>query len=157
MEDNKILGKNIYPCSSDALQLCDGEVPENLKDLFKNGMDSVPESRMTKREIDNRVEEALIEYLERLGRRRICGNALRNASSVEDWIKRVKELNLDNDLREFVDNLENAYPGLKAELDMVYRDVKLDTKDELIKKLKKEGSVLVMCERGRECPYFRKQ
>ena len=26
-----------------------GEVPENLKDLLKNGMDSVPESRITKK------------------------------------------------------------------------------------------------------------
>ena len=63
----------------------DGQIPEHLKDMFKNGMDSVPDYRMTKREIDHRVEEALVEYLERLGRRRICGTAVKNVSSVKDW------------------------------------------------------------------------
>ena len=66
----------------------DGDVPESVKDLFKNGMDSVPGSRMTKKEIDDRVEEALLEYLERLGRRMICGTAVKNAKNVEDWIRK---------------------------------------------------------------------
>ena len=47
----------------------------------------------------------------------------------------MKSLNLGHDSREFVETLENAYPGLKAELELVYSDVKLATKDDLIKNL----------------------
>ena len=52
----------------------DGDVPASLKKMFENGMDSVPSLRLEKKEIDGRVEEALLEYLIRLGRRRMCGN-----------------------------------------------------------------------------------
>ena len=73
---------------------------------------------------------------------------MKNASNVEDWIRKRKTLNLGYESREFVETLENGYPGLKAELDLVYRDVKLDTKEELIKNLEKEDCVLVMCDKS---------
>ena len=41
----------------------EGEVPESLMKIFKNGMDSVPSLRMRKKDIDDRVEEALLEYM----------------------------------------------------------------------------------------------
>ena len=51
----------------------DGDVPETVKKLFKNGMNSVPSLRLTKQEVDIRVENALLEYALRFGRRRIYG------------------------------------------------------------------------------------
>ena len=48
----------------------DEDVPENVGKLLKNGMNSVPSTRMTKQEIDIRVENALLEYVNRLARRR---------------------------------------------------------------------------------------
>ena len=46
----------------------DGEVPDSVKKLFDNGMDAVANTRISKNEIDARVEEALLEYLVRLGK-----------------------------------------------------------------------------------------
>ena len=40
---------------------------------------------------------------------------------------KVTEFNLDS--TEFVETLDSGFPGLKAELDLVYSDVMLDTKD----------------------------
>ena len=54
----------------------EGEVPEDVKKLFENGMDSVPSTRLSKKEVDSRVDEALLEYLFRLGKRRVWGNAI---------------------------------------------------------------------------------
>lgn len=126
----------------------EGDVPENVKNLFKYGMDSVSNTRLTKKDIDIRVEEALVEYCLRLGRRSICGTAVSHARDVQDWIRQVKILNLDHDSREFIDILENTYPALKAELDLVYHDVKIDSREQLIRKMEKEGTVLVTCDKN---------
>jgi hypothetical protein len=126
----------------------DGEVPESVKKMFDNGMDAVPNTRMSKKEIDNRVEEALLEFLVRLGRRRICGTAVRQASGVQDWIRQVKLLNVDQDSKEFIEELENTLPALQAELDLVYREVDIESKEEMVKKLEKDSCVLVMCDKG---------
>ena len=90
----------------------EGEIPSSVKKLFENGMDSVPNTRMSKKEIDNRVEDALLEFLLRLGRRRIYGNAIVQASGVQDWIRKVKSLNVDQDSKDFVETLENTLPAL---------------------------------------------
>ena len=126
----------------------DGEVPDSVKKLFANGMNSVPSLRMSKREIDCRVEDAMVEYLLRLGKRRICGNAVLQACGVEDWIKKVKILNIDPESREFVETLEASIPSLYAELDLVYQEVNLDSKEEMVEKLEKDGCVLVMCDKN---------
>ena len=114
------------------------EVPESVKRLFKNGMDSVPSYRMSKKEINSRVEDALIEYLMRLGKRMIYGNAVVHASSVQDWIRKVKTMSIGHESKKFVDLLEYSLPALQAELDLVYKDVDMETKKELVKKLGKK-------------------
>ena len=120
----------------------DGDVPDSVKKLFDNGMGAVPNTRLSKKEIDNRVEEALLEFLVRLGKRRICGTAVRQASGVQDWIRQVKLLNVDQDSKEFIETLENTLPALRAELDLVYREVDLESKEEMVKKLERESCVL---------------
>ena len=126
----------------------EGEVPDSVKKLFTNGMNAVPNLRMSKKEIDSRVEEALLEYLVRLGKRRICGDAVRQASGVQDWIQQVKILNIDEESRKFIDTLEDSIPALQAELDLVYREIDLDSKEEMVEKLEKDGCVLVMCDKN---------
>ena len=103
---------------------------------------------MTKQEVDRRFESSLQEYVTRLGKRRICGNAVMQASDVQDWLRKVKIFNLDEDSKMFIENLEQFYPALKAELDLLYTYVDLDTKAELLKKLEKEGCVLVNCDKN---------
>ena len=133
----------------------EGEVPENVKKLFKNGMNSVPSTRLSKKETDRRVAEALLEYLLRLGRRSISGNAVMHVRSIQDWLQQTKILNIDHESREFVETLENCLPSLWAELDLVYQDLKLDSKEELVQKLGKEGCVLVMCDKSMGMSLFR--
>ena len=126
----------------------DGEVPESIRKLFENGMESVPQFRMEKKEIDDRVEEALVQYLMRLCRRKRWGNPALQAKSVQAWIVKVNKANLSQEGQDFVERLENAYPGIKAELDLSYRNLEIDTKEEMVKKLEQEGCVLVMCDKG---------
>ena len=130
----------------------EGEVPEYLKKMFENGMDSVPSLRMTKKEVDVRVEEALLEYLTRLGRRRIYGygrDSVVQADNVKEWVEKVKRIQgLSQESNEFVEKLENYMPALHAELDLVYQVVDIDSKEELEKKLEKEDCVLVLCDKG---------
>ena len=126
----------------------DGDVPEIVKKLLENGMNSVPSTKLTKQEVDRRVESALQEYVTRLGKRRICGNAVMQASDVQDWLSKVKIFNMDEDSKMFIEKLEQFYPALKAELDLLYNDVDLDTKEELVKKLEKEGCVLINCDKS---------
>ena len=98
---------------------------------------------MEKKEIDDRVEEALVQYLMRLGRRKRWGNQALQAKSVQDWIVKVNKANLSLEGQDFVERLENAYPGIKAELYLIYRNLEIDTM-----KLEQEGCVLVMCDKG---------
>ena len=56
----------------------------------------------------------------------------------------MKLKHLDREAKEFIERLEDTLPALQAELDLVYQEVKLDTKEELIRKLEIEGRVLVM-------------
>ena len=126
----------------------DEEMDESLKKLFENGMDSVPNSRMTKEETDNRVQDALLDFLTRLGRRRMFRFTILQASNVQDWITKIEKTGLDREAKEFVERLKITLPSLQAELDLVYQEVKLDTKEEMTKKLDAEGRVLVMCDKN---------
>ena len=127
----------------------EGDVPNSVNKLFQAGMDAVPSTRMTKKEVDKRVEDALLEFLMRLGRRRIYGySRVLQASGVQDWIDKVKKMNIDQEYKNFVDTLENTLPALRTEMELVYVDVQLDTKEEMVKKLEKEGCVLVLCDKG---------
>ena len=126
----------------------DKNLDESLNQLFENGMDSVPSSRMTKQETDTRVQEALLEFLTRLSRRRIFGYDIVQASNVQDWIAKMKKKSLNREAAEFVERLESTIPALQAELDLLYHEVKLDTKDEMVKKLEADDRVLVMCDKN---------
>ena len=126
----------------------EGEVPEAVRSMLKNGMNSVPSMKLTKEEVDKRVQDALLEYLMRFGKRNIYGHGVIQAANVEEWIRKVKIFNMDEDSRKFVESIEEHYHALKTELDLVYTDVKLDTKEELVKKLEKEGCVLVNCDKS---------
>ena len=88
----------------------DEDVPEIVKKLLKNGIYSVSSTRLTKHEIDLRVENALLEYVNRLARK-CCFR------DIQDWLKKMKIFVMDEDFNQFVEKLEERYPALKAELD----------------------------------------
>ena len=132
------------------------DIPDSVKKILSNGMDAVPSTRMTKKEVDDRVEEALLEYLQRLGRRRrIGGYTILQASGVQDWIDKVKKMSIDQDTSNFLECLEDSLPGLRAEMDLVYREVDMDSKEELVAKLERDGCVLVMCDKGMGMSLFK--
>ena len=84
----------------------------------------------------------------RLSRRRIFRYEILQASNVQDWITKMKKKSLDKEAMEFIEKLESTLPALQAELDLVYQDIKLDTKEEMVKKLEAEDRVLVMCDKN---------
>ena len=122
----------------------DGEVPDSVKDLFKNGKDSVPSSKLSKKEIEDRVEDGLLEFIMRLGRRSFYGYCFVQPNSVEGWMRKVKSMRLGDEANKFVGDLENSLPGLRAELDLVYKDVEIDTKEKLTRDLEQKDWVLVI-------------
>ena len=81
----------------------DEKVPECVKKVLKDGMGSVPSTRLTKKDIDKRVEDALLEYLVRLGQRRICGRAVMQPKGIQDWINQVRRINIDQESKKFLD------------------------------------------------------
>ena len=84
----------------------------------------------------------------RLGRRKIYGYSIVQACSVQDWISKMKNRSMGKEAKDFVDTLEATLPALQAELDLVFQDVKADTKEEMIQKLDEEGKVLVICDKN---------
>ena len=42
-----------------------GDIPGEIKELYKNGLDAVPDIRLSKKVIKERVESTLIQYMER--------------------------------------------------------------------------------------------
>ena len=93
----------------------DGDVPDEVKKLLENGMNSVPNTKLTKQQVDKRVGDALLEYVMRFGKRRIYGNAVLQASNVQEWITKVKIFNMDQDSKKFVEDLEVYYPALQGD------------------------------------------
>ena len=46
-------------------------------------------------------------------------------------------MGMDEESRNFLDKLEVLHPALRAKLDLVFKDVKVDTKEQLVRKLEK--------------------
>ena len=67
----------------------------------------------------------------------------------------MKRMSIAEEARNWVEEFENYYPALLAELDLVYSDVCLETKDELIKRLDKEDCILVMCDKNMGMSLFK--
>ena len=125
----------------------DGEIPVDIKELFKNGIESVPSMRMSRGEVKDRVEEAVIEYLNRFRSRKSSGLEIR-ARCVKDWVSEAKGVPVDQETLQFYQNIEEGFGGMMAEIDLQYRDRNLDSKEEIKKKLEKEGCVIVQCDKN---------
>ena len=75
------------------------ELPEDIKKMFKSGVDGVPGLKLSIKEIRNRVNDSLLEYLERFRwHKRQCSI---KASSVLEWIKIVLEIEADQESKDF--------------------------------------------------------
>ena len=123
----------------------DKEIPDDVKEMFKNGVDAVPRLKMTRQEIKDRTNDSLLAYLERFRRRKKQSSI--NASSVLDWLGIALEQKTDLESDEFYMKFKERYSGMMSELDLVYHEQDFDSEEEIRKKLEIDGCVIVPCDK----------
>ena len=121
------------------------ELPEYIKKVFKNGVDSVPRMRLTRQEVKDRANEALFEYLERFRVRQKQSPI--KAKSVADWLKKALAEKTNIESKEFYEKIKEGYAGMITELDLLYSENDFDSEEEVKKKLVVEGCVIVPCDK----------
>ena len=124
------------------------DVPEEVKKLFKHGVDSVPEIGLSIHDIKKRVNDALIQYLESYKSRRNFGMNNIEEEEVTKWLDRAIQDEVDSHDREFYKRTREGILGLMSELQVTYNETKIDTEQQIKKKLEIEGSVIVLCDKG---------
>ena len=122
------------------------ELPEDVKQMFKNGVDAVPRTKSSKKEIRDRVNDSLLEYLERFRWHKKQSSI--KASSVLEWINIALEKEADEESQEFYKKFKDSYPGMMNDLDIVYHEHDLESLDEIRKKLEIDGSIIVPCDKN---------
>ena len=125
----------------------DGDIPDDIKELFKNGIDSVPSIRMSRKEVNKRVEETLVAYLDRYRKRKNPVFQV-HSTDVKDWISEAKKLPMDEESSQFYTSIEEGYDGMKAEIDLAYKEEDIDNEKEIRMKLEKAGCVIVLCDKN---------
>ena len=121
------------------------ELPDQVKQMFRNGVDAVPKVRMSKQEIKDRTNDGLFEYLERFMWRKRKTSI--KASSVMDWLGIVLEQESDPESYDFYQKFKEGYAGMMDELDLVYHEHDFNSEEEIRKKLEIDGCVIVPCDK----------
>ena len=121
------------------------ELPDYIKKVFKSGEDAVPGFRLTRHEVKERVNETLLEYLERFRSRQKQGPI--KASSVLDWLEKALAEQTNSESKDFYEKIQEGYGGMMTELDLVYKKNDYDSEEEVKKKLKVDGCVIVPCDK----------
>ena len=124
------------------------EIPEEVKNLFKNGVDSVPQIGMNIVDVKNRVNDSLINYLEGFRMRSNYGIKHIAQEEVNAWLDAAIREEVDSNDKEFYENVREGIAGLMAEVGQFYNDNKIDTEQQIKKKLYIEGCVIVLCDKG---------
>ena len=124
------------------------ELPDEVVELFKNGVDSVPAIGMTRSQVKKRVNKSLIEYMERFRNRR--RDDMIETDDVKVWLKDAidREGAGDTEGKRFYTRIVDGYSGFIREIALLHNENDLDTEVELRKKLEIEGSVIVNCDKN---------
>ena len=124
------------------------ELPDEVADLFKNGVDSVPAIGMTRSQVKKRVNKSLLEYMERFRNRR--RDDMIETNNVKVWLKEAidREGASDTEGKRFYTRIVDGYSGFIQEIALLHDENDLDTEEELRKKLEIEGSVIVNCDKN---------
>ena len=121
------------------------ELPDYIKEFFKNGVDAVPRMKLTRQEVKDRTEDALLEYLERF-RWRQRKDPIK-ANSIPDWLQKAIERETNSESADFYIKIQGGYSGMLNELDLLYTDSEVDSESQIRKKLEIDGCVIVPCDK----------
>ena len=124
------------------------DIPEEVKNLFKNGVDSVPQIGMNIFDVKKRVNDSMVNYLEGFRMRSNYGNKHIEQEEVNAWLDIAIRDEVDSDDKEFYENVREGIAGLMVEVEQSYTDKKIDTEQQIKKKLEIKGCVIVLCDKG---------
>ena len=126
----------------------DKKISDEVKELFKNGVNSVPRFRLSSYDVKKRVEEALLNYLRQF-RSKYSWRYI-NEEDVLNWLEGAMKLEGISENLEFYQRVKEGYKGLMEEIKLLYGtgEGKGMTEDELRKKLEVEGTIIVHCDKN---------
>ena len=104
------------------------DIDDDIKELFKQGVDSVPCLGLNHREVKRRVNEALLEYLDRYRSR--GGFDHLDADDVSEWLAMAIGAGGRDEEIQFYKRVQGGYEGLIAEVESTYngKDLLTDKK-----------------------------
>ena len=89
METLKSVAQERCKLESTVYSFVDGDIPDVIKKLFKNGIDAVPDIKMSRKMIKNCVDGALLGYLE-IYRSKNSYEAHIEAEDVLVWLEKAR-------------------------------------------------------------------
>lgn len=122
------------------------DIDDDIKELFKQGVDSVPCLGLNHREVKRRVNEALLEYLDRYRSR--GGFDHLDADDVSEWLAMAIGAGGRDEEIQFYKRVQGGYEGLIAEVESTYNGKDLLTEKEIVNKVEKNGCIMVMCDKN---------
>ena len=126
----------------------DEEMPEEIRELFKNGVDVVPRVKLSILEVKKRVNEALKEYLERVHWKTNKSRKF-EANDVIEWLKKAIAFENDEEDLKFYQNLINEYDGFMKEIENNHNYSYNEPKEKEIRKLLEiKNCVIVACDKN---------
>ena len=126
----------------------DKEVPEEIKKMFKNGIDAVPDIGMCIKDVKQRVNDSIRSYLEGYRFKRNGGGRFIKENEVMAWLEKAIAIENEAEDLEFYENVKNGYVGLVHEVELTYSSKQIDTERNIIKKMEVDGCVIVLCDKG---------
>ena len=133
--EKKTLEKN--KLESKVYNFTNYEIDEDIKELFKHGVESVPCLGLNHSEVKRRVNLALLEYLERYRSR--GGLDHFETNDVYEWLAMAIGAGGHDEEIQFYKRVQGGYEGLIAEVESTYNKVDLITEKQIIKKVEKNG------------------
>ena len=124
------------------------DIPDDIKELFKNGVESVPSVGLSLNEVKTRVNDAMLSYLNTF--RSKYSWLFIDETDVSRWLEEAikKEGNTEN--LDFYKRVQNGFQGMIQEVCLLYGDGKGNpmTEKVLKKKLEIENCIIVQCDKN---------
>ena len=121
-------------------------IDEDIEVKFKLGMDAVPSLGLTIFDVKKRVNDALLEYLERYRAKYSWSHI--NQVDVMKWIEDAIKVEGVKENLEFYQRVADGYSGLMEEFSLNYKKEDIDTEMQLKRRLEIQGCVIVQCDKN---------
>ena len=121
-------------------------IPEEVKRIFENGVESVPKTSMKIGKIKSRVKTSLLSYLERYRSRR--GRKKIKTRRVKEWLNIAIGLEGIEEDEKFYRHVLEEYDGMMSEIELNYHQSGNDTEEQIKKRLEIEDCIMVYCDKN---------